>query len=194
MTWTADAGAGLAPGQYQTFSISAGPMPENADSLAFPALQGYDDGSVVAWIDPTVEGQAEPEHPAPTLRLAAPTGDSAATAPAASSTDGGTSGLAVTALIVGLVGLLVGAAGVVLALGSRRRAAAPVASAVRERDTVSVDHPLWPVLTPRERVRLNRRPGSADWPGSAVSPIRLPRRCRRRGSSTPCITGPRLMR
>ena len=138
VTWTADAGAGLAPGQYQTFSISAGPMPENADSLAFPALQGYDDGSVVAWIDPTVEGQAEPEHPAPTLRLAAPTGDSAATAPAASSTDGGTSGLAVTALIVGMVGILVGAAGIVLALGSRRRAAAPVASAVRERDTVSV--------------------------------------------------------
>jgi uncharacterized protein YcnI len=141
VTWTADAGTGLAPGQYQTFSISAGPLPEDADSLAFPALQGYDDGSVVAWIDPTVEGQPEPEHPAPTLRLAAADAtatDPASTAPAASSPDSGTTGLAVTALIAGVVGILVGAAGVVLALGSRRRAAAPVVPAERERDTVSV--------------------------------------------------------
>ncbi|MCU1605351.1 MAG: hypothetical protein JWP46_1816 [Modestobacter sp.] len=56
----------------------------------------------------------------------------------ASATDGGTSGLAVTALIVGLVGLLVGAVGVILALGARRRAAAPVASAARERDAANV--------------------------------------------------------
>jgi uncharacterized protein YcnI len=144
VTWTADTGGGLTPGEYQTFSISAGPLPENADSLVFPALQGYDDGSTVSWIDPTVEGQAEPEHPAPTLSLTAASADNAtdttSTTPAAgaSATDSGTSGLAVTALVVGIVGLLAGITGVALALGARRRAAAPVASAAPQRDAANV--------------------------------------------------------
>jgi hypothetical protein len=73
------------------------------------------------------EGQAEPEHPAPTLALTAASdetggSDTAQTTPAASESDSGTSGLAVTALIVGIVGLL---AGVTLALGARRHAATP---------------------------------------------------------------------
>jgi uncharacterized protein YcnI len=142
VTWTADPGGGLTPGQYQTFSISAGPLPEAADSLVFPALQGYDDGSTVSWIDPTVEGQAEPEHPAPTLGLTSPAADTAtdttATAPAASSDDGGTSGLAVTALVVGIVGLLAGIAGVALALGARRRPVGSPAPAAREMDDSTV--------------------------------------------------------
>jgi hypothetical protein len=76
------------------------------------------------------EGQAEPEHPAPTLALTAASdetggSDTAQTTPAASESDSGTSGLAVTALIVGIVGLLAGIAGVTLALGARRHAAAP---------------------------------------------------------------------
>jgi uncharacterized protein YcnI len=142
VSWTADPGGGLAPGEYQTFSISAGPLPENADSLAFPALQGYDDGSTVSWIDPTVEGQPEPEHPAPRLTLGAASSEAAAadpgsTTPAATGADS-PSGLAVTALIVGIVGLLVGAVGITLALGARRRRGAPVASAARERDTANV--------------------------------------------------------
>ena len=140
VTWTADPGGGLEPGQYQTFSISGGPLPD-ADSVTFPALQGYDDGSTVSWIDPTVEGQAEPEHPAPTLSLGAASGDTATDSSgtsSGSSADTGSSGLAVTALIVGIVGLLVGAVGVVLALGARRRAAAPVAPAAAERDPAGV--------------------------------------------------------
>jgi hypothetical protein len=139
VTWTADAGGGLATGEYQTFSISAGPLPENADSLTFPALQGYDDGSTVSWIDPTVEGQAEPEHPAPTLSLTAAS-DTATdtTAAAASDSNNGTSGLAATALVVGIVGLLVGLAGVALALGARRRSSTPLDSAAQSRETVKV--------------------------------------------------------
>ncbi|HEY4624624.1 MAG TPA: DUF1775 domain-containing protein, partial [Blastococcus sp.] len=125
--------------QYQTFSISAGPLPKT-DSLILPTVQGYDDGTEVAWIDPTVQGQAEPEHPAPTLTLASSSGSTEATSSsqaASSSTGSGTSGLAVTALIVGIVGLLTGAVGVALALGARRRATAPAASA-RERDDAGV--------------------------------------------------------
>src|SRR3954449_12375387 len=137
ITWTADPGAGIKPGEYQTFSISAGPLPKT-DSLILPTVQGYDDGTEVAWIDPTVQGQAEPEHPAPTLTLASSSGSTEATSSGqAASSSTGSSGLAVTALIVGIVGLLTGAVGVALALGARRRATAPAASA-REHDDASV--------------------------------------------------------
>src|SRR4051794_18170194 len=138
ITWTADPGAGIKPGQYQTFSISAGPLPKT-DSLVLPTVQGYDDGTEVAWIDPTVQGQAEPEHPAPTLTLASSSGSTEATSSsqaASSSTGSGSSGLAVTALIVGIVGLLTGAVGVAPALGARR-ATVPAAS-TREHDDASV--------------------------------------------------------
>ncbi|WP_448624044.1 YcnI family copper-binding membrane protein [Geodermatophilus sp. URMC 64] len=139
VTWTADPGAGIQPGEYQSFSISAGPLPD-AESLVLPAIQGYDDGTEVAWVEPSVEGQAEPEHPAPTLSLTA-AGDEAApaaTTPTAGTEDEG-NGLAVTALVVGIVGLLAGIAGVALALGARRRSA-PAASAAAEpqRDTAGV--------------------------------------------------------
>ncbi|MGY1725177.1 YcnI family copper-binding membrane protein [Blastococcus sp. SYSU DS0533] len=141
ITWTADPGAGIAPGEYQTFSISAGPIPE-VDEISFPAIQTYDDGTEQAWIEPTIEGQDEPESPAPVLSLtgggdaahgsgtgstsgASAGSDGAATGTAADataaddSTDG--SGLAVTALVVGVLGLAAGAAALALALASRRR-------------------------------------------------------------------------
>ncbi|HEX2074342.1 MAG TPA: YcnI family protein [Geodermatophilus sp.] len=141
VTWTADPGGGLAPGEYQSFSISAGPLPEDADSLVFPAVQGYDDGSTVAWIEPTVEGQPEPENPAPMLTLPALPGDADAAEPPApapdTEDDSGTSGLAVTALVVGIAGLLAGVTGVALALGARRAAAAPAANP-RERDAARI--------------------------------------------------------
>ena len=62
----ADAAAASRPGQFQEFALSGGPFPD-ADSLTFPVVQTYSDGSESAWIEPTVEGQAEPEHPAPVL-------------------------------------------------------------------------------------------------------------------------------
>jgi uncharacterized protein YcnI len=135
VTWTADAGAGIAPGEYQSFSISAGPLPD-VDSLSLPAIQSYDDGSEAAWIEPVVDGQAEPERPAPTLTLAAAsdgaggqaaetssgtTGDTATDTPAAEATDDGPSGVAVAALVVGVLALLAALAGLAVALGSRRR-------------------------------------------------------------------------
>jgi periplasmic copper chaperone A len=133
ITWTADPGAGIAPGQYQTFSISAGPIPE-VDEITFPAIQTYDDGTEQAWIEPTVEGQEEPESPAPVLALAGSAdpahGGGTDTASAETSTDvdeaaaaetSDESGLAVTALVVGALGLLAGVAGLALALASRRR-------------------------------------------------------------------------
>ena len=126
VSWAADAGAGLESGQYQTFSISAGPMPD-ADALTLPAIQGYDDGSEVAWIEPRVDGQDEPAHPAPVLTLAAAS-DAAAGATdlrryrrRQGAADAGTSGVAVTALVLAVVGVLAGGTALVLALASRRR-------------------------------------------------------------------------
>lgn len=74
VTWTADKGVRVGPGEFQEFQISTGPLPSTVDRLSLPAIQTYDDGSVVKWDDPVKDGAAEPEHPAPTLTLAAPSG------------------------------------------------------------------------------------------------------------------------
>ncbi len=120
----ADAG-GIAPGQFQEFALSGGPVPE-ADSLTFPVVQTYSDGTESAWIEPTVEGQAEPEHPAPVLSL---TAGSTATADAGSSTDAAehshddavSNGYAGVALFLSILALLVAIAGVVLGVRAARR-------------------------------------------------------------------------
>jgi uncharacterized protein YcnI len=70
ITWTATAD-GLAPGQFDLFTISAGPLPTKTNKLTFKAVQTYSNGEVVSWIQQTVKGAPEPEHPAPTLTLTA---------------------------------------------------------------------------------------------------------------------------
>ena len=67
VTWS---GGKLGPGQFDEFKIEVGPLPD-ADSLVFKAIQTYDNGDVVRWIDLTPASGDEPEHPAPTLRLTA---------------------------------------------------------------------------------------------------------------------------
>jgi uncharacterized protein YcnI len=130
ITWTADPGAGIAPGEYQTFSISAGPIPD-VDELVLPTVQTYDDGQESAWIEPTVEGDEEPENPAPVLALtaSADAGSDTDETSAGNATDTSevaaddedSDGLAVTALVVGTVGLVAGLAGLALGLAARRR-------------------------------------------------------------------------
>ncbi|WP_029431315.1 YcnI family protein [Blastococcus sp. URHD0036] len=131
ITWTADAGAGIAPGEYQTFSISAGPIPD-VDELVLPTIQTYDDGEESAWIEPTVEGEEEPENPAPVLSLTgsddaghdadeASSDDSTDASDATADDSDDSDGLAVTALVVGIVGLVAGLAGLGLGLATRRR-------------------------------------------------------------------------
>jgi uncharacterized protein YcnI len=70
ITWTATAG-GLNPGEFDLFTISAGPLPTKPNKLTFKAIQTYSNGDVVSWIEQTVKGAPEPEHPAPTLTLTA---------------------------------------------------------------------------------------------------------------------------
>ena len=66
VTWT---GGPIEPGQFDTFSLSVGPLPDDIDALEFPAIQTYSSGEEVAWIEETPEGGEEPEHPAPVLAL-----------------------------------------------------------------------------------------------------------------------------
>lgn len=47
--------------------LSIGDVPSDVDAVDFKAIQTYDDGDVVRWIEPTPEGGEEPEHPAPVL-------------------------------------------------------------------------------------------------------------------------------
>jgi len=137
IVWTAAGGGGIAAGEFQEFSISAGAIPDNTDRLVIPAIQTYDDGTVVRWDAPQpAPGAAEPEHPAPTVQLAANAQQSAVgtdTGPdtgAVSGTTGaaGSDGSADdTARWLGGAGLVVGALG--FAVGGaallRRRSAGP---------------------------------------------------------------------
>ena len=61
--------AGSTPGEFDLFTISAGPLPTNTGKLTFKAIQTYSDGTIVNWIQATVKGAPEPEHPAPVLTL-----------------------------------------------------------------------------------------------------------------------------
>jgi uncharacterized protein YcnI len=73
--WTAsDTQSQLTADQYQTFSLSVGRLPKSGTTLLLPAEQTYSDGTVRNWDDPMVNGQAEPEDPAPffTTTAAAP--------------------------------------------------------------------------------------------------------------------------
>jgi len=66
VTWT---GGQIPPDGYDLFTVRGGPLPKNVNQLEFKATQTYSDGEVVQWIEPTVKGGAEPEHPAPVLKL-----------------------------------------------------------------------------------------------------------------------------
>jgi uncharacterized protein YcnI len=70
IVWTAQQGIRIGPGEFAEFEVAAGPLPDSADQLVMPTAQTYDDGTVTSWTDPPpAAGGAEPEHPAPVLRL-----------------------------------------------------------------------------------------------------------------------------
>ncbi|MFI2608100.1 YcnI family protein [Kitasatospora sp. NPDC018619] len=130
ITWTADAGTRIAPGQFQEFRVSLGPLPTDTDTLEFKTLQTYDNGDIARWIDESKEGQPEPAKPAPVLKLtkaaagdghgvtaspaAAAHGDSsdrAAASDGAGSSDSTARTLGVVGIVVGVIGTAVGVLG-----------------------------------------------------------------------------------
>jgi uncharacterized protein YcnI len=104
VTWTAsDASAGIGPGQFDEFELSLGAFPSDVDTLSFPTTQTYSDGTVVVWDQASVKGQDEPEHPVPTLELAAGRQAAGATAPDTDSSDTTARWAAPVVAAVGLV-------------------------------------------------------------------------------------------
>ncbi|GAA1681363.1 YcnI family protein [Streptomyces yatensis] len=141
VTWS---GGKIEPGMFQQFPLSVGQLPDDADQLAFKALQTYDNKEVVRWIEEPKEGAAEPENPAPVLKLVAPAEGSDGHDAAAASGQGKDSGSEkagaensasadssddkdssdTTARVLGIVGIVIGAAGVAYGVVvSRRRSA-----------------------------------------------------------------------
>ncbi|MCX5377124.1 YcnI family protein [Streptomyces sp. NBC_00091] len=138
VTWT---GGKIEPGKFQQFPVSVGKLPENADKMVFKAIQTYDNNEVVRWIEEPKEGAAEPQTPAPVLKLIAAKGgddhhDSAAKpadgAKNADKNDKSTdkdghdeaakSASDTTARALGIVGIVIGLGGVAFGIASRRRA------------------------------------------------------------------------
>jgi len=120
VTWIAT-DKGIAVGDFQEFRVSVG-LPDYADSLAFPAVQTYSDNSTVNWTDVTPAGGPEPDHPQPLLTLTA-SSDSGSSTGAVKKSDVDTAKtLGIVGVVVGGLGLIAGAGGIVL--GRRRGAGA----------------------------------------------------------------------
>jgi uncharacterized protein YcnI len=142
ITWTANPGTRINPGEFQEFDISAGPLPD-ADQLVLPAIQTYDGPKgEVKWDAPPAPG-SEPEHPAPVVKLAAAAagedahgsaGTGAEVKPASNDSHDAAAPTASdnTARWLGGIGLVVGALGLGLGVGatlrSRRKPAAATTS------------------------------------------------------------------
>ncbi|MFE0700156.1 YcnI family protein [Streptomyces sp. NPDC058872] len=142
VTWTAD-GSKIGPGQFQQFPLSLGRLPEDTDALVLKAIQTYDNEEVVRWIEEKKEGADEPQNPAPVLKLSAASADhhGGATPSASAATDGkaghdeaadsadrqetaASATSDTTARVLGVIGILVGVAGIAFGvLAGRRRSA-----------------------------------------------------------------------
>lgn len=143
VTWQATSAAtAIKPGEYDEFSVSVGTLP-NTGQMVFKALQTYDNGEVVSWVEEAAEGAGEPEHPAPTLKLtpasAEGTGGASATPPAEppAGSDNDDSLAVWLASVALLVGVVAGALGV-LALRRRGESVPPSDAAPTHRTDASV--------------------------------------------------------
>lgn len=144
-------GGKIAPGEFETFSISVGPLPTDTDQLVFKVVQQYEkaDGtkSEVPWIQVAAPGGAEPDHPAPVLQLVPAGADgtsadshahgattvpgvsvtsSAGAKPAGSTvaaTDTASKSSVTTALAIAVAGLVLAILALVLALARKNRGA-----------------------------------------------------------------------
>jgi uncharacterized protein YcnI len=119
ISWKAQPGHGLAPGEFGEFTIIAGQLPDVA-TLAFGAVQTYSDGSVVNWNQVAAPGSTvEPDNPKPTLTLSAVTYAPPSAAPAASAASTSNTG----PIVLSIIALVVAAAALGLAVVSRAKGA-----------------------------------------------------------------------
>ncbi|MGC4894559.1 YcnI family protein [Micromonospora sp. DT31] len=112
LTFTAEPGGGVKPGEFQEFPVSMGPLPQ-VETMVFKVLQTYSDGNVSRWIEEPTPGAEEPDSPAPVLTLTTPASTSPS-APASAGNDdddddsGAATALGVAGLVAGLAGLALG--------------------------------------------------------------------------------------
>lgn len=69
IVWKAQPDAGLGPTEFGQFTFSAGPWPEDTDTVTLVSDQTYSDGEVVSWNEIALDANTEPEHPAPVVTL-----------------------------------------------------------------------------------------------------------------------------
>jgi uncharacterized protein YcnI len=129
-------GGNVPVGQFDDFEVNVGPVPDEPATLVFPAIQTYDKGDPVSWIDkPATDGRPL-GHPAPTLHITAAgagattppdagSGPPAAAAPATPASDGANG----VAIVLAALALAVAIAALALTLLTGRR---PAASASTE--------------------------------------------------------------
>lgn len=115
----------LVDGQRTTFELSV-KLPDlpAGEQLDFPVLQECEVGST-DWSEAVVEGQDEPEHPAPSIVLTESTGGGHGQAPAAEGNAHEETPAAssddVLARVLGIAGLVLGTVGVMVGVTSRRK-------------------------------------------------------------------------
>jgi uncharacterized protein YcnI len=146
VTWTADPGTQVGPGEFQQFVISAGAVPETG-SITLPAHQTYSDGTVVDWAEETPASGEEPEFPAPVLYVedapptdehgghdaSADTDAAAVAAGDASSSDDAGSASDSVAVGLGIGGLALGALALVVSVVALTRRTRPGTGATGDR-------------------------------------------------------------
>lgn len=127
VTWTATEGKGILPGDFEEFRVSVG-LPDDADSLAFPTIQSYSNGQTVNWVQITQAGAPEPDNPEPVLTLTnadSGTGTTPTSVPA--TTTSVSKNDVDSAKTIAIIGVVVGALGLIAAVGAivmgRRRSA-----------------------------------------------------------------------
>ena len=129
VTWTADSGGGIKPGEFQQFKVSL-QLPESGEALATPTAQTYSDGDTVNWDQATPEGGPEPDYPQPEVTLTAASedghgdttdttvkadGSAAATVSADQDDIDSAKTMGTIGLVVGIIAILVAIAALVMA-------------------------------------------------------------------------------
>lgn len=131
VTWE---GGPLPHDQFMEFGLSVGLPDTPGETVLFPTIQTCESGEEVSWIEETPEGGEEPEHPAPAIALTEAEGHDHAeegeehaeedehaedgATDTISSDDSDSNGVAGLALILGMLGFLLGGYAVI----SSRRA------------------------------------------------------------------------
>ncbi len=127
VTWE---GGPLAPDQLQQFGLSVQVPDTPGETILFPVIQTCEGGASTEWIQPTVEGEDEPEHPAPAITLTESEDEghghggeeeeatdeeaehdeetAAETTPESDDDDDGPEAIAIAGLVAGLLGLALG--------------------------------------------------------------------------------------